>query len=333
MASWDRNSARAKAYRVAGPGLLAAVFLGSCSPDDTPKEFAPVVIGLTDAEAVLELQLRGADLRAKRLHLTFDDGPGLRTEELAAYLRDLDIPATFFINGVNVPGRESTVRAVARDGYHALGNHGQNHLLLTRGLSAAQAMDEVKRTSDIARAYAPAGPFYFRPPFQGMTSALYTQLFSDASMKLVGPIHWDIGDELAKDRAADWQCWATGTTVEACADLYYAEIDKKKGGIVLLHDSRSKTVDLVKVLVPRLLANGYHFVPLREVPTVKRAIDEGMPVPVKGQCFSGTTFQLVANGGCVQSTANQRWYQCRQSEWTFFDGALADCAVQLPLQN
>ena len=310
-----------------------ALWLCACAGLPESKEFAPLMLGLTDEEAVLEVQLRGTDVRAQRLHLTFDDGPGLRTEELAEYLRDLRVPATFFINGLNVRGRESALRAIAKDGLHALGNHGQNHTLLTRNMAFDAVFQEVKSTSDIVRSYQPDGPFYFRPPFKGMTSALYTQLFADASLKLTGPIHWDIGDRLASRSGADWECWATGTSVDACADKYLAEIDAKKSGIVLMHDSRSKTVDLIKVLVPKLLAQGYRFVPLREVPIVKRALAEGMPKPAKGQCFSGTNFQLVANTACVQSSADERWYQCRKSEWTPFAGSLADCTEQFPFEN
>ena len=122
-----------------------------------------------------------------------------------------------------------------------------------------------------------------------------------------------------------------GLSVERCAELYLAEIGRKKNGIVLFHDSRSRSVDLVKLVVPKLLADGYSFVPLREVPTVKRGIQEGMPIPVKGQCFSGTAFELVANSGCVQSSADARWYQCRESEWSLFPGPLADCVTEHPL--
>lgn len=319
-----------KRARPKGGLVLVLAFGAACAKGEGPQEFVPVIVGLTEGEAIVELQLRGADLRAKYLHLTFDDGPGERTEELADYLRDLNISATFFINGVNVPGRESALLAAARDGYHTLGNHGQNHVLLSRGVTSDEAAEEVERTNAILRKYQPAGSFYFRPPFKGMTSALYTQLIGDATLGLVGPIHWDIGSHTVDGKGGDSECWATGLSVERCAELYLAEVAAKKSGIVVLHDSRSRTVDLVKTVVPKLLADGYRFVPLREVPSVKRALQEGMPVPVKGQCFSGTAFELVANGGCVQSSADRRWYQCRQSEWTAFGGPLADCQTQRP---
>ncbi|MFO0665859.1 MAG: polysaccharide deacetylase family protein [Polyangiaceae bacterium] len=318
--------------RVASGVALLGLAL-SCAGSDGSNEFSPVAVGLQPDETIIELQLRGADMKGKTLHLTFDDGPGLRTEELAAYLKGLGVPATFFINGLNVPGRETTLSAIVRDGFHTLGNHGQNHTLLTRALSPDDSTNEVRLTNDIIRKYQPRGPFYFRPPFSAMTSALYTHLFSDASLSLVGPIHWDIGTTLSAESGSDWLCWSSGLSPDECASRYLAEITKKKSGIVLLHDSRSKTVDLVKVLVPKLLAGGYRFVPLAEVPVVKRALTEGMPIPVKGQCFSGTTFSVVATTGCVQSSADQKWYECRKNEWTAFTGKLDDCATTAPLPS
>src|SRR3954454_7310671 len=97
----------------------AALLVVGCSSakDDTT----------TSSDAITQTsQLEGSDLPAGSYALTFDDGPGARPEELATWLGDRGIVATFFMNGKNVPGLESAVRAVVARG-HILANHTQNH--------------------------------------------------------------------------------------------------------------------------------------------------------------------------------------------------------------
>jgi hypothetical protein len=82
-----------------------------------------------------------------------------------------------------------------------------------------------------------------------------------------------VGGALTSTAAADWDCWGRGVTVQRCADLYLQEIRAKKRGIVLMHDVHSKTVDMVKLMVPVLKREGFVFDKVETAPQVKRAID------------------------------------------------------------
>src|SRR6187401_3192303 len=109
--------------------LLAAFASAGCVADlDDDGEDDPVRAG--EEELVTERQLTGSELPDKTLSLTFDDGPGPRTAELADWLAAKGIKATFFINGKNAPGRQAALDKIVGRG-HLLANHTQNHLQLT----------------------------------------------------------------------------------------------------------------------------------------------------------------------------------------------------------
>ncbi len=62
-----------------------------------------------------------------RLILTFDDGPSDITAALLDILREKQVPAVFFVNGVNVTrNRESLLTRAAAEG-HLIGNHTYSH--------------------------------------------------------------------------------------------------------------------------------------------------------------------------------------------------------------
>src|SRR4029079_3180630 len=105
----------------------------------------------------------GGELPDKTVSLTFDDGPGARTAELAEFLAGQGIRATFFINGKNVPGRQAAIDAVVGHG-HLLANHTQNHLQLTK-LASAKVLSEVEQTDAFLVRAQPDGPFVLRAPF------------------------------------------------------------------------------------------------------------------------------------------------------------------------
>lgn len=220
---------------------------------------------------VSEHQLTGSELPAKTIALTFDDGPGQRTQELAEYLAAEHIHATFFINGKNAPGRQMALKAVVDNG-HILANHSQNHLQLT-SLPAARVISEIEQTDDVIRQYQPDGPWLFRAPFGAWNAATTHAVNGTPMKKYVGSIFWNEGGQLTSNAAADWDCWGKGVSVERCGALYLQEMTRNGKGISLMHDIHSKTIDMVKtVIVPSLKAAGWSFVALTDVPAIQRAM-------------------------------------------------------------
>ena len=65
--------------------------------------------------------------RNKLIALTFDDGPGLNTEEILKILDDKQVKATFFMLGNSIEKRPDLVKEVYSKG-HEIANHTYNHI-------------------------------------------------------------------------------------------------------------------------------------------------------------------------------------------------------------
>jgi peptidoglycan/xylan/chitin deacetylase (PgdA/CDA1 family) len=291
---------------------VAAAGCGEVDPDDGDENIAIGDGATNEDELVAERQLNGSELPDKTVSLTFDDGPGAKTADLADFLAARGIKATFFINGMRAPGRQAAIDRIVGRG-HLLANHTQNHKSLT-SLGDGAIVDEVKATDAIIKDAQPGGPWIIRAPFGAWNGKVAGAINDSGMKKYVGSVFWDEGGALTDTAAADWACWGKKVSVQRCGELYLQEIRAKKRGIVLLHDIHDKTVEMVKeVIVPALVGEGYKFVDLAEVPSVKRAL--GAPPASADQCQSATLGRPVDENVCVQSRSNQKWFRCVDREW------------------
>ena len=92
--------------------------------------------------------------------LTFDDGPGPRSAELARLLRDEGVPGTFFVLGESVE-RHGDVLDAYRDCGHVIGLHGDRHRPFS---SAEHAAGELSRCAERISGYL-GDAVWFRPPY------------------------------------------------------------------------------------------------------------------------------------------------------------------------
>mgnify|MGYP000858272697 CR=1 FL=1 len=267
------------------------------------------------SSALAESQYVGTTLDWKQIALTFDDGPGTRTLELSAYLKDEGIQAVFFVVGTAVSSHSAVVAQIAADG-HLVANHTQNHLDLTSTAffplgqaGDARIVSALADADALIAPYVSHGRFLFRAPFGAWNDRDYAVLHSSAMDKYVGPIRWDIGGQRTSTTAADWACWqeAPTLTTKACGDLYLSEIGIVGRGISLMHDVDNgdidnhsltggvgNTVDMVKYLAPILKTRGYTFVRADAVP----AIDADLP-PWQQPVDAGADASVEAEAGAT----------------------------------
>jgi peptidoglycan-N-acetylglucosamine deacetylase len=186
---------------------------------------------------------RSGPADAKRVAITFDDGPSDHTRSLLRVLERNDATATFFVLGRELPGRKRILRAIARRG-HEVGNHSTSHAQLpgTGDIAATNAMIEpiVGRPSCV-----------FRPP-QGVVSGKLARRVRALGMTMVT---WSVdpGDWVLRDP-------------EALRERVSSAIEP--GAIVLLHDGggdRSATVAALPKLLRLLRKRGYEFVTVSEL--------------------------------------------------------------------
>jgi peptidoglycan/xylan/chitin deacetylase (PgdA/CDA1 family) len=240
--------------------------------------------------------IRGDRLPAGTLCFTYDDGPaqvsgrgdgpGPRTVELAEYLADAGVPATFFVVGQFARESPEILTRLDRCG-HLVGNHTDSHPGLV-GLvrQGGDAVGELAAADRVIQERAPRPLTFFRAPYGNWretvgpehredrpTSIVAAELNeSPLARTYVGPINWDISGH-------DYDYWRQGRPAEECAREYLDRIGRAGRGIVLLHDSSddpairasNRTFEVTRILVPRLKEQGYRFVRLDDVPQVRSA--------------------------------------------------------------
>lgn len=226
----------------------------------------------------------------KTLALTFDDGPSAFTAELLDVLAENNVKATFFVLGTRARQHPVLLERMAREG-HVIANHSYNHAQLGRRYAASPELltEQIAGTDGLIAPIAGNNQgYYFRAPYGVWRRVHADVLNADPVLrKYVGPVYWDIGGETSFDddgevrASADWDCWSRDWTPEQCGRGYVREIARKRGGIVLMHDIRERTVRMVRNVLPVLKAEGYRFVTLDEV----RSLDQfktpsGEDVPV-----------------------------------------------------
>jgi peptidoglycan/xylan/chitin deacetylase (PgdA/CDA1 family) len=242
-------------------------------------------------------QLNGDSLPNKTVVFTFDDGPDEHTLELAQYLNEQGVRATFFINGrrlCKTMGPDGTCMvpqdtracndgqmqaAVQNPKYypeslldqvlalgHRLGNHSQDHCHLPGQTNATDLAWELKTTQDILDRHVCDGVVIFRAPFGEWNGTVSGRINGQMGFNsFVGPVNWDVDGN-------DWDCWRNKATPEACANKYMTILNgrAKQNGIFLMHDRPEFNVGyegpllMAKVLVPRLKAAGFKFGTLDE---------------------------------------------------------------------
>lgn len=196
-----------------------------------------------DEEGALESKKSKIDPAQPMMALTFDDGPGDRTAELIAALEKYNAHATFFMQGINIPGHEDVISKMVEAGCE-LGNHSYNHPELPK-LSDADMRAQIGDTNNLIEKACGQTATVMRPPYGAI---------NDALKKNVGMpmILWNI-DTL------DWK------TKDANAVVNNVLQTADDGDIVLLHDIHGSSVDAALTLIPKLVDAGYQLVTVSEM--------------------------------------------------------------------
>ncbi len=181
--------------------------------------------------------------------LTFDDGPAAGvTDAILDILEEYNVRATFFIVGCRLkkPEAVQTVRRAISLGCE-IGNHTWAHENLAQQ-NSRQKYDAIKKTSRIVfdntgyvmRSLRPPGGYYDREVSylakrNGMAIVKWAQS-GDVYEQEPEKIAQNVQKQLVNGR-----------------ELY-------AGDIILLHDTHPRMVEAVRIIIPRLLEEGYQLV-------------------------------------------------------------------------
>lgn len=189
-------------------------------------------------------------LSPKELVLTFDDGPWpTTTPKVLDALKRECVRATFFLLGRNVEAYPQIARRELAEG-HSLGHHTFSHPLL-RYMPLAKARAEINRgiaADEFAlfgrRRSEPATPFFRFPGF--VSSPALLGYLQERGIVVFGADVW----------ASDW----LPMTPDQELRLLLSRIETVGRGIVLLHDTKAQTAQMLPAFLRALKQRGYRIV-------------------------------------------------------------------------
>ena len=205
------------------------------------------------SQALGPFPYRGSPGR-KVVALTFDDGPNEPyTSQLADFLGDRGVRATFFQVGRAVLRHPEVTRRLIRDG-HVVGNHGYSHEF-TNYLGARTLAADVA-AGQAALASVGVRPALYRPPWLLRVPTLRPVLREHGLRAISGEFCHAL--EVAQPKP------------EAIARRALAKA--RPGAIIIFHDGydghpgdRASTVAAARIVIDRLLADGYAFATVDEL--------------------------------------------------------------------
>lgn len=213
-----------------------AEYLETPSADDNAQKQQD-----TEAEVYTE---RTIDEQAKKVALTFDDGPHPEhTLNILDTLDRYDAKATFFMQGKRIEYYMDVAKEVATRG-HEIGNHSMNHPDFTT-LSFEQIDYEVARTNQLIMQATGLKPTVFRPPYGSTNEEINN--FIDME-----PVLWTIDTE-------DWKNKDPNIIKERI------RANMHDNAIILMHDIHGTTAQALPDILEYLSSEGYEFVTVSEL--------------------------------------------------------------------
>lgn len=178
----------------------------------------------------------------KTIALTFDDGPGAETAPILDILKEQNVPATFFNIGKNAAGNHDMLKRMDAEG-HAIGNHSYSHGFNFDWQSAAAMSAEIEKTNDVITNVIGKTPRLFRPPY-GVTNPNLARAVDKTKMHSIG-----------------WSLRSFDTKAKDPQTLLDGILKQLKGGdIILLHDTKPITREILTDLIINARKKGFTFV-------------------------------------------------------------------------
>ena len=176
------------------------------------------------------------------IYLTFDDGPTpLVTEELIDLLDQYNATATFFVIGNKLKESLDIGKKIVTAG-HAIGNHSLDHNGFA-SLSLDKQVDQALAAQIIIDQLDGNCGRLFRSPQGHWSLYLIFKLF----FKKFKCIHWTYD-------SMDYADYSISQIIKG-----FENKPVKKGDIILFHDDASKSIAVLKVMLPRWVQQGYTF--------------------------------------------------------------------------
>jgi len=186
--------------------------------------------------------------RGKYAALTFDDGPTEYSQRFAETLRRLGVQTTFFDVGENVVGMQDAQQIInQQQELGGVANHTWKHDFLTQ-IGPENVARDLGMTNQALRAATGTTMNLFRPPFGARDAAV------DAAVHKAGllPILWSAD---SRDSGGADQAGVLTNSVEGLVP----------GGIILLHETYEKTLNVLPQVAAAAKQKGLRLVSIPQL--------------------------------------------------------------------
>ena len=185
----------------------------------------------------------------KLVSITFDDGPSSDTPEILDILKQKQVPATFFVIGLNAEQFPSMLEREYREG-HTIGNHSYSHPNIAEDSERGTEL-ELNTTLRLIEHDIGHGTKLFRPPYNAdSTPQTPAEIVPIARAQAMGYI--------TVAESIDPRDWEKGITTEKIVQEVLDQVDQ--GHLILLHDGggdRTPTIQALPRIIDTLRAKGY----------------------------------------------------------------------------
>jgi peptidoglycan-N-acetylglucosamine deacetylase len=241
--------------------LLAALCVGAKAETCGPEKLGVSrVISVGGAPRLgLKSYSQTLDLHDREVILTFDDGPSAPTPRILAALAAECAKATFFVIGRNAEALPDLVRREIAEG-HTVGSHSYSHPLAMSKMRFDAAMADIERgAAAVDKAAGGKSAKFFRFPGFVDSPELLAAVEKN-NMPVFGADLW----------ASDWN----PMTPQAELGLLMRRLRRAGRGIILLHDIKKQTADMLPALLAALKAEHFqlvHMIPGDAPPPIRPA--------------------------------------------------------------
>jgi len=191
--------------------------------------------------------LNSGQTNQKQIAITFDDGPDSETtQNILVILEKHKAVATFFCIGEKIEQQKELLKKIDSSG-HGIGNHSFSHSNFFPLSSSKKIAAELKSTNELIEKIIGKKPKLFRPPF-GVTNPTIAKALKSSGFIAVG-----------------WSLRSFDTIHDSKKVFKKLKRKLKAGDIVLFHDNRKNTPELLESFLPWLKENHFKVIGLDEL--------------------------------------------------------------------
>lgn len=189
------------------------------------------------------------EVKIRNVYLTFDDGPGVYTDEILDILQEYEVKASFFVTGKSGEEYERLYRRIVEEG-HTLGMHSYSHKYSEVYASRENFEEDYRKLHDYLYEVTGTDSKFYR--FPGGSSNTVSKVDMDELISFLTEegityFDWNISSGDAS---------GSGLSAEQIVDNCTINVENYNSAFILLHDAKEKrtTVDALPQIIEKILA-------------------------------------------------------------------------------